>query len=78
MRFRLNGGNLHVHGCVLHPKGCDFFDHAPAWMIGSREDARAQLHIYRRSVVAQITRWSAVLVSIDLMLGRLERLSVAA
>lgn len=77
MRFRLHGGNLHVHGCAAHPKGCDFFDHAPEWMIGSRESARAQLLIYRRSVVARITSLSAILASIDAMLIRLNELTLA-
>jgi hypothetical protein len=77
MRFRLHGGNLHVHGCAQHPKGCDFFDHAPTWMVGNRDSARAQLLIYRRSVVARITSLTAVLASIDLMLTRLNEITLA-
>lgn len=72
MRFRLHGGNLRVHQCPEHPRGCDFFDHAVDWMLGNRDDARAQLAVYRRSVVAHITAWTMVLSSIDAMINRLE------
>jgi hypothetical protein len=78
MRFRLNGGTLHTHGCAQHPSGCDFFiDHTMAWMLGSREAAKAQLLIYRHSVVAQITRWTTILASIDATLLRLNELTLA-
>ena len=76
MRFRLYGGNLRVHGCSAHPQGCDFFDHALEWMIGSREEAKAQLLVYRRSVVARITSLTTILASIDAMLTRLDLLGV--
>lgn len=72
MRFRLHSGNLHVHGCPEHSSTCDFFDHAPQWMIGSRTEARVQLHTYRRSVVARITSLTLVLAGIDAMLHRLD------
>lgn len=77
MRFRLNGGTLHVHGCVAHPKGCDFFDHVPSWLLANRDDARSQLLIYRRSIVARITSLTIVLGSIDLMLARLGAITLA-
>lgn len=78
MRFRLNGGTLHTHGCAQHPKGCDYFlDHTMAWMVGSREDARAQLVTYRRSIVARITSLTIILGSIDLMLARLGAITLA-
>lgn len=72
MRFRLHGDELHVHSCPQHPHGCEFFtDHALAWMIGNREAARAQLEVYRKSVLAHIAAWTIILNDIDAMLGRL-------
>jgi hypothetical protein len=78
LRFRLYSGNLHVHGCAQHPKGCDYFlDHTMAWMLGSREAAKAQIMVYRHSVVARITSLSAILASIDATLLRLNELTLA-
>ena len=75
MRFRLHGGALHTHGCSEHKTRCDYFsDHTLAWMVGSRDAARAQLLVYRRSVVARISALTGTLASIDLLLGRLERI----
>jgi hypothetical protein len=79
MRFRLHGGNLHVHGCTQHPKGCDFFlDHTLPWMLGNREDAKDQLLVYRRSIVTRITALTVVLENIDRMLHRLADIKAAA
>jgi len=71
MRFRLSGDTLHVHRCAQHSTRCDFFDHAPAWLIANRDAAKAQLVTYRQSVVVRIASLQAILASIDLMLGRL-------
>ena len=71
MRFRLHGDTLHVHRCTQHPAPCDFFDHAPSWLIANRDAAKAQLVVYRQSIVFRITSLQAILASIDLMLGRL-------
>ena len=75
MRFRLHNDRLHVHGCPEHARGCDFFDHAPQWLIGSREAARSQLSVYRISIVTRITALTVILQSIDAMLHRLDTLS---
>lgn len=75
MRFRLHGGNLHVHGCPEHERGCDFFDHAPEWLFASRDAARAQLLTYRASVAMRVIALQSVLRQIDAMLLRLDSLS---
>ena len=76
MRFRLHGDSLHVHGCSEH-KVCDFFlDHTVPWMLGSRESAKDQLLIYRRSVVTRITGLTIILENIDAMLKRLSLVGV--
>lgn len=79
MRFRLHTNKLHVHGCSEHPGGCDYFvDHTTAWMIGSREAAREQLHRYRDSVVARIAALNVILVAIDRALTRLSEIRLAS
>jgi hypothetical protein len=78
MRFRVHGGNLHVHQCPEHPRGCDYFlDHTLSWMLGNRNSATAQLLVYRRSVVARIASLSVVLASIDAMLTRIREIGTA-
>lgn len=71
MRFRLHGDRLHVHRCPEHGR-CDFFDHAPQWLVGNREAARTQLLAYRASVTARIGTLTLLLAEIDEMLHRLE------
>lgn len=78
MRFRLHGDRLHVHRCDQHDVSCDFFDHAPAWLIGNRESARDQLMVYRHSVVLRIAALSTLLVSIDSMLTRLRDIALVS
>lgn len=72
MRFRLSGAALHVHGCTEHSYVCDFFDHAPLWLVGNRDSARTQLSSYRQSVATRIQLLSATLAVIDAVLLRLE------
>lgn len=72
MRFRLAGDTLHVHRCDVHPTRCDFFDHVPAWLVGNRDAARAQLLTYRASVLARIAVLTETLAAIDRMLHRLD------
>ena len=76
MLFRLYGGTLHVHHCDEHERGCDFFDHAPSWLVANRRDARAQLLVYRRSVVARLSALTLILASIDQILARLSAIEV--
>lgn len=75
VRFRVQGTTLFVHGCDQHGERCDFFgDHALAWMLGNKQDAKAQLLGYRESVIARLSALSATLTIIDSLLARLDLL----
>lgn len=77
MRFRLHGAALHVHRCLDHPEGCEYFaDHAMSWMISNREEAVTQLVAFRISVAARIGALTLILASIDQMLARLRAIEV--
>ena len=79
MRFRAHGNELHVHRCPDHPQGCDYFtDHALAWMLGNRDDARQQLKAFRVSLVARITALTTTLRSVDAIIARLDMLRAKA
>ena len=75
MKFRLHGDALHVHGCKQHLLGCDFFDHAPTWLVGNRDAAREQLKAYRASIALRIAGLTLVMNSIDAMLHRLDQVA---
>jgi hypothetical protein len=78
VRFRIQGERLHVHRCPQHPEACDYFaDHALAWVLGNRTDAKAQLLTYRRSIVARISALTATLACVDSLLARLDLLRSA-
>lgn len=78
MRFRVHGGALHVHRCPEHPAECDFFlDHALAWMVGNRDAARAQLLVYRRSLIVRISAFTSILGTVDGLIARLDLLGRA-
>lgn len=79
MRYRVHGSKLHVHRCLDHPEGCDYFaDHALPWMLGNREDAKAQLLAFRSSLVQRISVLMGTLSVVDALLMRLDMLRAEA
>jgi hypothetical protein len=79
MRYRVHGSKLHVHRCSDHGEVCDYFaDHALPWMLGNRHEARAQLLVFRASIVERIAILMGTLGVVDTLLKRLDMLRTEA